>query len=112
MALRIHIPATPWAPGNLRAEAVSLPSLYTLQFLLSKASSLVILYHILHLLILSTHHYPQYYLCLFILFHIPCWAYVSTMQAETLSILYTAVSPAPQECLALSKYLEEDGLLN
>lgn len=90
MALRIHIPATPWVPSNLRAEAVSLPSLYTLQFLLSKASSLVILYHILYLLILSTHHHPQYYLSLFILFCIPCWAYVSTKQAETLSILYIA----------------------
>lgn len=107
MALRIYIPTTPWAPSNLRAEAVRLPSLYTLQLLLSKVSSLVILYHILHLLILSTHHHPQYYLYLFILFHNPRWAYVSTMQAETLSILYTAVSPAPQECLAFSKYLKE-----
>lgn len=107
MALRIHIPATPWAPSNLRAEAVSLPSLYTLQFLLSKASSLVILSHILHLLILSTHHHPQYYLYLFILFHQPRWAYVSTMQAETLSILYTAISTAPRECLAFNKYLKE-----
>lgn len=111
MALRIHIPATPWVPSNLRAEAVSLPSLYTLQFLLSKASSLVILYHILHLLILSTHRHPQYYLCLFILFCVPYWAYVSTKQAETLSILYIAVSPAPQEGLAFSKYLKEGGLV-
>ena len=100
MVLGQLISATPRTVSNLRVEPACLPPPHTLQCLLSEESLLVISCSNLHLLILSTHHSPPYYLYISIsLVPWPLLGDVNTKQAETVLFLLSCSVPGIQKIL-------------